>query len=166
MYATACLFILGYMAAVLQSSAGALLQVGLVRLDALTALLCWYSLRRDALYGSVFVVVFGLLISSFSIIPAYVFPLSYLLGFLTVRYIVSNVLELSSWQVYLMTGFVSMEISVVQLAGSGSADLVWPWGVLQALVNVLTAPVLMAVFDRIEALLKKLRKEKGEIATR
>ncbi len=166
MAATACLFILGYAAAVLQSSAGALLQVGLVRVDALAALLCWYSLRQDALYGAVFVVLFGLLISSFSIIPAYVFPLSYLLGFLTVRYIVSNVLELSSWQVYLMTGFVSMEISVVQLAGSGSVDLVWPWGVLQAFVNVLTAPVLMAVFGRIEALLKKLRKEKGELSTR
>ncbi len=164
MAATVCLFFLGYAAAVFESSAGAFLQVGLVRLDALAALLCWFSLRQETLYGSIFILLFSLLLSTFSVLPVYVFPLSYLLGFFTVRYIAANVLELAPWQIYLITGFVSMEISVIQLVGSGNAELVWPWGLFQAVVNVFTAPVFMFIFNRVEALLRKLRKEKGELA--
>ncbi len=165
MIATVSLLIAGYLAAAFQSSAGAFLQVGLIRIDAMAALLCWYGLRQEAPQGVIAVAFLGLLISAFSIIPAYVFPLSYLMGFLTVRYIVSNVLELSKWQVYLVTGFVSMEISVIQLAGSGNVDLFWPWGLLQALLNVITAPLFMFIFDRMQAVLRKLRREKGEPAT-
>ncbi len=163
MIETLCLVILGYLAAAFQSSAGVFFQVGFIRLDAVPALICWYSLRQKVPQGVVAMVVFGLLISIFSTIPYYLFPISYVLGFLTVRYIISNVLELSKWQIYLLVGFLSMEIIVAQLAGSGSAELVWPWGLIQSALNVVTAPVFFFIFNRVEALLKRLRRDKGDI---
>ena len=164
MIETLCLFILGYLAIVFQSSAGVFFQIGLIRLDALPALICWFSLRQKIPQGLPVVVLFGFLVSIFSTIPAYVFPLSYALGFLTVRYIVSNVLELSMWQVYLMVGFLSMEIIVVQLAVSGNPELVWPWGLCQAVLDAATAPVFMIFFNRFETVIKKIKRDKREIA--
>ena len=164
MIETLCLFILGYAAAVFQSSAGVFFQIGLIRLDAVPALICCYSLRQDLPHGLMAITIFGFLVSFFSTIPAYLFPFSYVIGFLTVRYIVSNVLELVSWQVYVLTGFLSMEIIVVQLAGSGNAELVWPWGLFQALVNAATAPVFIFIWNRLEAVFRKFKRKKGDIA--
>ena len=160
-----CLFILGYVAAVFQSGAGAFFQIGLIRLDALPALICCYSLRQGLPYGALVITVFGLIVSCFSTMPAYVFPFSYIIGFLIVRYIVSNVLELANWQTYVLVGFLSMEIIVVQLAGSGNAELVWPWGLSQAVVNVVTAPVFIFFWNRLESVFRKLKGKKREIST-
>jgi len=159
------LFFLGYVAAVVQSSAGVFFQIGLIRLDAVPALICCYSLRQDIPHGILVITFFGLLISCFSTLPAYVFPFSYVIGFLTMRYIVSNVLDLAGWQIYVLAGFLSMEIIVVQLAGSGNAELVWPWGLFQALVNVVIAPVFIFVWNRLEAVFRKLKGKKRGIST-
>ncbi len=163
MIETFCLIILGYLIAVFQSSAGVFFQVGLIRLDAIPALICWYSLRQPLPLGMVAVAVLGLFVSVFSTIPMYVFPLSYVLGFLTIRYIISNVLELYPWQIYLLVGFLSLEIIVVQLAGSGNTELVWPWGLLQSGLNAISAPVFFFFFNKIDAILKKMKRKKRDI---
>ncbi|RUM92576.1 MAG: hypothetical protein DSZ23_00720 [Thermodesulfatator sp.] len=159
-----CILVLGYLSAVFQSGAGFFLQVGYVRPDAIPALICWFSLRQELPQGIAGILLLSFIVSAFSIIPFYVFPLSYLIGYLTVRYIVSNVLEITNWQVYLLVGFVSIEIIVIQLAGSGNAELVWPWGLIQALLNMATAPLFVFFFDGFFKILKKISRQQGKIS--
>ncbi len=150
MTATLCLLMLGYAASVIECSASVFIQVGLMRLDAIPALICWYSLRQNNIpTGIVAITLLGLILSAFSTIPVYAFPVSYTVGFLTMRYIAANMIALSNWQIYLFTGFVSLEIIVLQMAASGNLELVWPWGFLQALIDVATAPFFYWIFNRI-----------------
>jgi len=137
------LFLIGYAAILFQTTAGLFLQAGFVRVDMVPAIICWFSLRQESKEGVLPIALFGFLAANFSTIPEMVFPVSYLVAFSTVRYIVSNILELSDSRAYLITGFLSMEIIVIQLVGSGIPELVWPWGLIQSLFNAVIAPVVM-----------------------
>ena len=136
-----------------------------LHIDPLPALICWLSLKEDFWPGTLAVTVCGLMACLFSCLKFFLFPLAYLIGFFTVYFIRINMLELSKLQAYLITGFISIEMLVVQLAGSGSPELLWPWGLIQAVINFVIAPVVFWLCNKCLAALSNMvarfRHEKG-----
>jgi len=120
----------------------------LLHLDLIPALICWYALNDRLSRGALWVIGAGFLASLFSSLKFFLFPFSYLTAFLTVYFIRSNVLELTRFHAYLITAFISVEILVIQLAGSGNPELLWPWGLIQAGLNMAVAPVVFWICDR------------------
>ncbi len=146
-------FVLSYLSLLLQSSWCILCNTYFVHLDPIPALICWFALNEKLLRGALTVAIFGLLASLFSCLSFFLFPLSYLTAFFTVYFIRANVLEIPNIQAYLITGFVSIEILVVQLAGSGSPELLWPWGIIQAILNIAIAPLVFGLCKKCIAIL-------------
>lgn len=162
---TVVFLIASYLAALYQTSIGTFLQTGYIRLDAIAAIICWYGLRRHTFEGILPVFFTGLMAAQFSVVPWFVFPFSYLVAFFTVRYIISNILEVAWIHVVLITGFISMEICVIQLVGSKNPELVWPWGVFQALLNGISAPFFLSFCNRFYSGIEKIGSRKGEVSS-
>ncbi len=108
--------------------------------------------------------VAGLFASLFSSLPFFLFPLSYLVAFFTVYLVRINVLEMSKFQAYLMTGFISVEIVFILLAGSGNPELLWPWEMVQAILDIAIALPTFWVCEKclrgLDEILARLRHEK------
>ncbi len=119
-----------------------------LHIDPLPALICWLALRSEPVPGVISVIIAGLATSLFSSLPFYLFPVSYLMAFLTVYLVRTNVLELPNTHAYLMTGFISVEILVVELSGSGNPELLWPWEIVQAVLNIAVSPLVFKICDK------------------
>ena len=135
-----------------------------LHIDPAPPLVCWLALRTDPFRGGISVLVAGLLASLFSSLPFFLFPLAYLVAFFTVYLVRINVLEMSKFRAYLMTGFISVEIVFILLAGSGNPELLWPWEMVQAILNIAIAPPTFWVCEkclrRFDEILARLRHEK------
>ncbi len=156
---------LSYLSLLIESTWCVFCDLYFLHIDPLPALICWISLNEDFWPGTLAVTICGLLASLFSCLDFFLFPVAYLIGFFTVYFIRINVLELSRLQAYLITGFISIEILVIQLAGSGTPELLWPWGIIQAVLNFAIAPTAFWMCDRclalVASLVAKFSHEKG-----
>ena len=148
MFPSTVFFFLVYLSLILESTWCILCNPHFLRIDTIPALICWLALKSDPLPGAASVIVAGFLAALFSSLPFYLFPLSYLLAFFTIYLVRANVLEMPNLHAYLFTGFVSVEILVVQLSGSGNPELLWPWEMVQALLNMVFAPPVFWICDR------------------
>ncbi len=135
---------------VLETALFPFFQMGLLRIDGLCALIAWLGLRSPfspACLGATLVV--SLMACLATALPWQVVPIAYGLGALAASYLSINIMELTFIQKILMVGFVSLLANVIMLAGSGNLELVWPWGILQALLNLVTAPFFLFALDRL-----------------
>ncbi len=148
MKASLVFLILIYLSLIFETTWCVFCGLSFLHLDSIPALICWYGLNEKFSRGTLGVLIAGLMASLFSSLRFFLFPFSYLTAFFTVYFIRSNVLELTRLHAYLITGFISVEILVVQLAGSGNPELLWPWGLIQAGINVAVAPVIFWLCDR------------------
>ncbi len=137
-----------YLSLVLESTWCILCSSHFLHIDTIPALICWLALKSEPVPGTVSVIVAGLIAALFSSVPFYLFPISYLMAFFTIYLVRANILEMPYLQAYFFTGFVSVEILVVQLSGSGNPELLWPWEMVQALLNMVFAPPVFWVCDR------------------
>ncbi len=149
-------FVFFYLSLLLESTWCIMCSIYFLHIDPIPSLICWVALTEDIKKGVLIVILAGFLASTFSSIHFFLFPTSYLIAFLTVYFVRSNVLELSKWQAYLVTGFISVEIVVMQLAGSGSPELLWPWGLFQSGLNIAIAPLVFWLCDNVYSLLNEL----------
>jgi len=155
--------ILAYIFLVLESTWCIYCNFIFLHFDPIPALISWLALRAAPFRGAISVLVAGILASLFSSLPFFLFPFSYLVAFFTIYLVRINVLEMSDFQAYLMTGFISVEIVFILLAGSGNPELLWPWEMVQAILNILIAPATFWVCEKflkgLVGILKRLRHE-------
>lgn len=149
---------LGYLMLAAETAWGLGLQVGLVRLDGVVPLIVWYGLRHPLPGGLLPVLGLALVAETFSYVPVGLYTLAYASGYLVVRYVEAQVMQQPLWQQALLVAFIGVVVMVILLTGSGAAELVWPWGICQALLYGLTAPIWFGFFYRVEACLPDRRR--------
>jgi hypothetical protein len=141
----------GFVLLLMETAWGPGVQFGLIRPDGLIALLVWHALRSRLPDGILPVLGLGILTEAFTILPWGLYILAYAGGYLAVRYVVSHVMCVYLWQKMLMVSFVSVGFLVIVLTGSGVADLFWPWGLIQAILNGLICPAFFFCLDSLQS---------------
>lgn len=146
---------------VLQTAFFPFLQLGCLRIDGLCTLIAWLGTTAPfspaSAAGGLAVAVMAAMSTSVTwkaVVPAY------LIGLGAASYMGINIIDITYQQKILIAGFISLLVNSVMLTGSGSLDLVWPWGILQALVNLVTAPLFLFMFDKMVAVSRRLIPER------
>ncbi len=155
--------LLGYTLALIETTWGPLLQFEQVRLDGLVSLVVWYGLDHPLPGGIIPVLILGFLCEQLSGLPAGLYPLVYVSGYLITRYILNHVVCVTIWQQMLLVSFVSIEVIAVLLVGSGAVELIWPCGIGQILLNSIMAPLWFSVFDRIRSIYSEKDRKGSEV---
>lgn len=123
------------------------LKFGYLTIDTITPFLVWWAIRTPMPMGLVATVAAGIIAEILSSIPTGLFIFAWSTGYLSTRYMAGHMAEPEIWQQTFMVAFVSMEITVILQTGSSAIELVWPWGILQALLNAMTAPIFFSIFN-------------------
>jgi len=111
-------------------------------------LVAWYGLQHPLPGGILAVLGLGILSEQMSAMPDGLYVLAYAGEYLMVRYILNHIVFTAAWQKMMLVSFLSIEVVAVLLIGSSAAELLWPWGFAQALLNGITAPFWFFVFDK------------------
>lgn len=143
----------GFFLLVFESAIGDHVSVANIRIDALYTLIVWFALRVPMPQGFTPVLVLGVMAEGFTALTAGLYIGAYVLAYLMVRYIASHLMYTSILHRVLLVLFVSMNGTVIILAGGGHAELVWPQGVMQTVANALLSPLFFAFFESIYQLL-------------
>ena len=158
----------GYVLLLIETAWGFLLQFGQTRLDGLVPLVAWYGLQHPLPGGILAVLGLGILSEQMSAMPTGLYALAYAGEYLMIRYILNHIVCAAVWQQIMLVSFLSIEVMAVLLIGSGGAELLWPWGFAQALLNGITAPLWFYAFDKANSVIfsEGLRlgvKKQGEV---
>jgi cell shape-determining protein MreD len=158
----------GYILLLIETALGPLFQFGQIRLDGLVPLVAWYGLQHSLPGGILAVLGLGILSEQLSAMPAGLYALAYAGEYLMIRYILNHIMCASIWQQIMLVSFLSIEVVAVLLIGSGAAELLWPWGFVQALLNGVLTPFWFFVFDKANSVIfsESLRlgvKKRGEV---
>jgi hypothetical protein len=143
----------GYILLLIETALGPLFQFGQIRLDGLVPLIAWYGFQHYLPGGILAVLGLGILSEQLSSMPAGLYTLAYASEYLMIRYILNHIMCTDAWQQMTLVSFLSIEVVSVLLIGSGAAELLWPWGFAQALLNGILAPFWFFVFDRANSLI-------------
>ncbi len=141
----------GYLLMLVETTIESLFWIGPVRPDGLIVLVVWCGLTTPLPNGLAAILGLGLFAEAFSAASRGLYIFSFAAGYLMVRYILSHVITPYLWQRMLLVTVVSMICLTILLVGTGGADLVWPWGALQAILNGILSPAFFFVFDKIKA---------------
>lgn len=144
---------LGYVLLLIETALGFPFQLGQIRLDGLVPLVAWYGLQHSLPGGILAVLGLGILSEQMSAMPAGLYALAYTGEYLMIRYILSHIVCAAAWQQMMLVSFLSIEVVAILLIGSGAAELLWPWGFAQALLNGVLAPFWFFVFDKVNSVI-------------
>jgi cell shape-determining protein MreD len=142
-----------YILLLIETALGPLFQFGQIRLDGLVPLIAWYGLQYSLPGGILAVLGLGILSEQLSAMPAGLYTLAYAGEYLMIRYILNHIVCAAAWQQMILVSFLSIEVVAVLLIGSGAAELMWPWGFAQALLNGILAPFWFSVFDKANSVI-------------
>lgn len=123
----------------------------MIRPDGLMALVVWCGIKTPLPNGLAAILGLGLIAEAFTVTSRGLYIISFTTGYLMVRYILSHVITPYLWQRMFLVAFASTVCLTVLLTGSGDAELVWPWGILQAILNGILSPLYFFLFDKILA---------------
>jgi len=143
----------GYVLLLIETALGFPFQLGQIRLDGLVPLVAWYGLQHSLPGGILAVLGLGILSEQMSAMPAGLYALAYAGEYLMIRYILNHIVCAAAWQQMMLVSFLSIEVVAVLLIGSGAAELLWPWGFAQALLNGVLAPFWFFVFDKANSVI-------------
>jgi hypothetical protein len=143
----------GYILILIETALGSLFQFGQVRLDGLVPLIAWHGLQSGLPSGIVPVLGLGVLSEQTSVMQTGLYTISYVGEYLVIRYILNHVAFVAIWQTMILVSFLSVEIMAILLVGSGAADLFWPWGFIQALLNGIFVPFWFFIFDKANSII-------------
>jgi hypothetical protein len=143
----------GYILLLIETALGPLFQFGQIRLDGLVPLIAWYGLQYSLPGGILAVLGLGILSEQLSAMPAGLYALAYASEYLMIRYILNHIVCAAAWQQMVLVSFLSIEVMAVLLIGNGAAELLWPWGFAQALLNGILAPFWFFVFDKANSVI-------------
>jgi len=139
---------LGYILLLIETTLGLPFHFGHIQLDGLVPLIAWYGIQHPLPGGILAVLGLGILSEQMSAMPYGLYILVYAGEYLMIRYILNQIVCAAAWQQMMLVSFLSIEIVAVLLIGSGAAELLWPWGFAQALLNGIIAPLWFFVFDK------------------
>jgi cell shape-determining protein MreD len=145
----------GYILLLIETALGFPFQSGQIRLDGLVPLIAWYGLQHPLPGGILAVLGLGILSEQMSAMPDGLYALAYAGEYLMIRYILNHILCAATWQQMMLVSFLSIEVVAVLLIGSGAAELLWPWGFAQALLNGVFAPFWFFVFNKTNSVIFK-----------
>ncbi len=137
----------GFLLLVTQSALGDTATIFGIRINAIYALIVWFAIRVPLPEGLTPVLVLGVMAEGLTALTPGLYIGAYALAYLMVRYIVSHLMYTSMIHKVLLVLFVSMNGTVIILAGGGHAELVWPQGVMQTVLNGLLAPFFFIFLD-------------------
>ena len=143
----------GYILLLIETALGPLFQFGQIRLDGLVPLVAWYGLQHCLPGGILAILGLGILSEQMSAMPVGLYTMAYAGEYLMIRYILNHIVCVAAWQKMMLVSFLSIEIVAVFLIGSGAAELFWPWGFAQALLNGVLAPFWFFVFDKANSVI-------------
>ncbi|MEA3385576.1 MAG: hypothetical protein U9Q89_03895 [Thermodesulfobacteriota bacterium] len=138
----------GYVLLLIETALGFQFQLGQIRLDGLVPLVAWYGLQYPLPGGILAVLGLGILSEQMSAMPVGLYVLAYAGEYLMIRYILNHIVCAAAWQQMMLVSFLSIEVVVVFLIGSGAAELLWPWGFAQAMLNGVLASFWFFVFNK------------------
>ncbi len=139
--------LLGFLLLTAESALGDSASIFGVRIDGLYALIVWFGVRTPMPEGLTPVLLLGVMAEGLTALHPGLFIGAYTLAYLMVRYVVRHLMYTSMLHKILLVLFVSMNGSVIILAGGGHAELVWPSGVIQTLLNGMSAPFFFIFFQ-------------------
>ncbi|MGQ9500172.1 MAG: hypothetical protein ACUVQ6_07480 [Dissulfurimicrobium sp.] len=139
----------GYLLILTETTLWPISLTGLIRPDGLMALVVWCGIKTPLPDGLTAILGLGLIAEAFTITSKGLYMISFTIGYLMVRYILSHVITPYLWQRMLLVSFVSTICLAVLLTGSGNTDLIWPWGIAQAILNGVSSPLYFLLFDKI-----------------
>ncbi|MEA1867976.1 MAG: hypothetical protein U9N19_07760 [Thermodesulfobacteriota bacterium] len=143
----------GYVLLLIETAMGFPFQLGQIRLDGLVPLVAWYGLQHSLPSGILAVLGLGILSEHMSAMPVGLYILAYAGEYLMIRYVLNHIVCAAAWQQMLLVSFLSIEVVAVLLIGSGAADLLWPWGFAQALLNGVFSPFWFFVFNKANSVI-------------
>lgn len=139
----------GYLLILIETTLWPISLTGLIRPDGLIALVVWCGIKAPLPNGLTAILGLGLIAEAFTVISKGLYIISFTIGYLMVRYILNHVITPYLWQRMLLVTFISIVCLAVLLTGSGNAELIWPWGILQAVLNGMLSPLYLLLFDKI-----------------
>jgi hypothetical protein len=120
-----------------------------ITIDPLTLFIIWWSIKHPLPEGIIEILGAAVLAEILSSLPAGMIIFSWTAGYLTARYIIRHFGENEKWHHIFIAGFVTMEMTVILQTGSNAMELVWPWGIGQAIINSVLAPLFFWCFDML-----------------
>lgn len=140
--------ILGIILFVLESAWHGVFMGRFLMFNGIVALLTWHAMRYEFPYGVLAPIVLGFLSGIFTIVPLFLYLIVFLLVFLTVRYLKQYIFfSPLSHRMILVLG-LSFAYTATLMLMTDAIDLVWPWALLQAVINTALSPFLFWCFDR------------------
>ena len=116
-------------------------------------LVAWYGLQHPLPGGILAVLGLGILSEQMSAMPDGLYALAYAGEYLMIQYLLNHIVCATALQQMMLVSFLSIEVVAVLLIGSGAAELLWPWGFAQALLNGALAPFWFFVFDKTNSVI-------------
>ncbi|MEZ0329091.1 MAG: hypothetical protein ABWK15_05985 [Dissulfuribacterales bacterium] len=139
--------ILGIILFVLESVWHGVFMGQFLMFNGIVALLTWHALRYEFPYGVLAPIVLGFLSGIFTIVASFLYLIVFLLTFLTVRYLKQYIFfSPIPHKMILVLGLSFAHIATLMLL-TDAIDLVWPWALLQAVINAVLSPFLFWCFD-------------------
>ncbi len=161
---TILLLFWGYAIVLIQTTWGPALQTGYVRLNGLVPLIVWFGLGTPMPGGLLAALALGVLSEPFSSLPGGLYIIAFSGAYFLVRYIHDHIIYPPLWQQVLLATFISIGVQTVLLVGSKATDLLWPWGFVQAVIDGITYPLWVGLFDSSEKIVTRLHSQFGNRA--
>ncbi len=149
--------LLGYILLLFECTIGSCIQYGPIRLDGLIPLVVWYGFHEKLPDGLITILLLGLLADTFTCAPLGLFVSALCVGYLLALYISSQIQYPNWWQQSLLVWFISAAIIVILMVGTKATGLIWPFGLLSALVVGCLSPIWFAFFDWLYSVLPEKR---------
>lgn len=139
--------ILGIILFVLESVWHGVFMGRFVMFNGIVALLAWHALRYEFPYGVLAPIVLGFLSGIFTIVASFLYLIVFLLAFLTVRYLKQYIFFSPIPHRMILVLGLSFAYTATLMLLTDAIDLVWPWALLQAVINAVLSPFLFWCFD-------------------
>ncbi len=152
--------ILGIILFVLESVWHGIFMGRFLMFNGIVVLLTWHALRYEFPYGVLAPIMLGFLSGIFTIVASFLYLIVFLLFFLTVRYLKQYIFFSPLLHRMILVLGLSFAYTATLMLLTDAIDLVWPWALLQAVINTALSPVLFWCFDRFSGLILAFAKEK------
>ncbi|MDD3554263.1 MAG: hypothetical protein PHC35_07100 [Deltaproteobacteria bacterium] len=128
--------------------------------NGIVALLTWHALRHEFPYGVLAPIVLGFLSGIFTIVASFLYLIVFLMVFFTVRYLRQYIFFSPLPHRMILVLGVSFAYTATLMIMTDAIDLIWPWALLQAVINAALSPFLFWCFNGFSSLVLRFAGKK------
>ncbi len=144
--------VLGYVILLFDVTIFAAMQISYFRIEGILPLVIWYSFRQRSLESIVVVILLALIAGTFTYASTGIWIISLCIGYILSCYIYNQIDNLTWYQDILLFWFLNTVMIVILMFGTDSTDLVWPYGVIEALLLSILTPFWFYIFELLNDL--------------